>query len=732
MSVATLVPIALWTVRSGLGLVLLLPLYVAPGMVYPFTTGKAFAFQIIVEVLLPPWVLLLAISPAHRPRPSPLTISVAAFVAIVALADVTGVNPAHSFWSSFVRMDGLNGLLHVLVFFAMLRSVVTTDTGWRRYFAASSAVSVIVAVLAIGDRLASPTERGGATFGNPLPLGAYLLCHLFIVTFLLCREERRGRRGVLAAAAVLQAVALVATGGRGVLLALFVAAAGVVAVTAFRRGLRGPERLVRNLAVAAVVIAIAATTALFAARAAGFIPDSAPLSYAFDRRSLGIRLFLWDTAWEGIKERPLLGWGQENFYVVYGRRHDPSGWADYPWADRTHNVLLEWLFAAGVPGLLAYLALFVAAARGLRGAARAGRLSALEATMLGGLLAGYLLQNLLAFDTLQTYVVFFSVLAFLDHVAAPESRPIADAQMVPALGGGFAFAALACLVSLVALYELNGRPMRGAREIGVAVEAWDGRRPIAEVHAHFENALRQGTLSRVEAAEWMASVVPEALGTRGIGTREERAALVRATVAALTRATDVAAVDPKHLFMLGAVARSAIALDPAYGAVSTAALTRAVALGQRNPGFAYELALAHLARGAGEEAVASMQAVLARVPAHKASLAALAAVAVRAGRPDVADEAVRRARALDPELGGLRLMAESVADAGDRGRARALIDEIITRRPHDAEAHRYRAILLRSMGETEAAMAAARTAAELDPSVKKGADEFVRGLNRAR
>ncbi len=165
---------ALWVMRGGIAVVLLLPLYVAPSMVYPFVTGKAFVFRILVEALLAPWALLLALSPEHRPARSRLTAAVIVFVAVAAVADVFGVNPAHSFWSSYARMEGLSGLLHVLVFFMMLTSAITRDSEWLGYFQGSALVSVAVSVLALGEKVATGASRVSGTFGNAGHLASYL------------------------------------------------------------------------------------------------------------------------------------------------------------------------------------------------------------------------------------------------------------------------------------------------------------------------------------------------------------------------------------------------------------------------------------------------------------------------------------------------------------------------------------------------------------------------------
>jgi hypothetical protein len=71
------------------------------------------------------------------------------------------------------------------------------------------------------------------------------------------------------------------------------------------------------------------------------------------------RFTVWNLAFEGFKERPLLGWGQEGFNFVFNTYYTPELWSQEPWFDRAHNIFLDWLIAGGILGLLGYLSLYV-------------------------------------------------------------------------------------------------------------------------------------------------------------------------------------------------------------------------------------------------------------------------------------------------------------------------------------------------------------------------------------
>ena len=71
------------------------------------------------------------------------------------------------------------------------------------------------------------------------------------------------------------------------------------------------------------------------------------------------RLGAWEAGLRAFAERPLLGWGPENFGAAYGR-HASGFAARWVSHDRAHNALVETAVTTGIPGLAAWLALWAA------------------------------------------------------------------------------------------------------------------------------------------------------------------------------------------------------------------------------------------------------------------------------------------------------------------------------------------------------------------------------------
>ena len=88
----------------------------------------------------------------------------------------------------------------------------------------------------------------------------------------------------------------------------------------------------------------------------------------FEGKNIGeSRLSTWKVSFDALKEKPILGWGQENFVVAFDKYYDPSlpkigniapGDTPTEWFDRAHSFIFDVSITGGIPALLIYLSLF--------------------------------------------------------------------------------------------------------------------------------------------------------------------------------------------------------------------------------------------------------------------------------------------------------------------------------------------------------------------------------------
>jgi len=492
-----------------------------PSLFFPYITGKNFAFRIIVEVMAVAWLALAQ----FRPRRSWLIAALALFVLVMAIADAFGAVPFKSFWSNFERMDGWITIAHVLVYTIVAASVMQTEKLWRYLWWTTLGVSVYLAlygffqiagITSLGQGgQAGLSARVDATFGNPIYFAVYMLFHIFIAAMLWAGvwasrrpADRLAPSLLFGAIILLDTSALFFTGTRGTMLGLIGGALLAAVLYAFVRGswkVRGTVLgIIAAVVLSAGIITLSRESAFV--QSVGFLQRLATIS--FSDPTIKARFLNMGIAWEGVKERPLLGWGQENYAIVFDKYYDPRMHGQEPWFDRVHNSIFDWLVAGGVLGLLAYLSIFVAALWALWRplfvrAAKDGFTHA-ERSILTGLLAGYFVHNLTVFDNVTSYILFGTILAFIVYrdSAASEAPAITERRILSKTY--LPYAAIAAALAVWALaWWVNSAALAQNRTLLQAIAPHD--EGYARNLELFEEAISYGSLGTQEAREQLAS-----------------------------------------------------------------------------------------------------------------------------------------------------------------------------------------------------------------------------------
>ncbi|HVV39401.1 MAG TPA: O-antigen ligase family protein [Candidatus Paceibacterota bacterium] len=508
-----------WILIVGLCLVPFVSFIIAsgtiiPNMFFPYITGKNFVFRILVELLLLVYVVLALREPAYRPKSSPLMWAVGGFVLWMGLATLFSVDPVKSFWSNFERMDGYITVLHMFALFVIASAVLAAEKWWDRFFNVVIAVAAIQGLDALAQLLHlfgfAPSSQSGAridtTFGNAIYVAVFMLFAMFITLYMLTRERRSVMmQSLYGIALVLEGMALFYSQTRGALLGvvLGLVVAGVyVAVRA-----NTPEwKTLRmwSMGLLAALVVLAGT--FYAIRDTSFVKSSPTLNRIAlisltDTTTLS-RFTLWkDMALPGAMEKPIFGWGQENFSFIFNKYYVPSMYNQEQWFDRTHNEFIDWLVAGGIPAFLLYISFFALAAWAIVRSS----LNAPEQGILLGLLAAYGFSNLTVFHDLMSFACFFLILAF---VHALSWRPLPRYMILykPVHDHGIAIVApIAALVLLTGAWFFNAGGLARAQTLLNAIQGNDpatGAVITPEQHlAYFKQSLSYGPLGKQENVE---------------------------------------------------------------------------------------------------------------------------------------------------------------------------------------------------------------------------------------
>lgn len=480
-----------WGVLAGIFLVPLVPFIIADGgasnhgfyvpftnLFFPFITGKNFAFRILVALMLLCYVLLALREPKYRPQASTLMWATGAFVGWMAVATLFSVDPAKSFWSNFERMEGYLGLLHLFAWFVVSGAVLSATRLWDRFFNVTIFASAVMGLNALMQIIgwveisSQSGPRADTTFGNATYLAVYMLIHVFLTLFMLARAKRStGLQMLYGLALVLQVCGLYFTETRGALLGLIgglIVAALYVAIFAKGQEWRG----LRRTAIGGLVAIAVLVGGFLALKDTAIIEQSNTLRRLADislsERTTQSRLLIWSQmVLPGFAEKPITGWGQENFNFVFNKYYTPAMYDQEQWFDRAHNQFLDWLIAGGLPAFLLYTSLYVLAAWIVF---RSRELSVAEQAAFIGLLAGFAFNNLFVFDNLLSAVFFFALLAYFHSLSKrgqPSlawSKPVGDHTMA-------IVAPIAAGVVLVGAWALNAPGLARATTLVHAIQS---------------------------------------------------------------------------------------------------------------------------------------------------------------------------------------------------------------------------------------------------------------------
>ncbi len=182
----------------------------------------------------------------------------------------------------------------------------------------------------------------------------------------------------------------------------------------------------RMISVGVIVLIIVAGIIFWTNRGSAFVRNNEVLNrlatISINDVKTQARGYIWPMAVKGALERPILGWGQENFNYIFNANYEPAMYAQEHWFDRAHNVYLDWLVATGFVGLIAYLALYVL----LLVRIWKSSLTIAEKSVFTGLVVGYAIHNVFVFDNIASYIMFFAVLAFgesqINRAHSPKAK----------------------------------------------------------------------------------------------------------------------------------------------------------------------------------------------------------------------------------------------------------------------------------------------------------------------
>ncbi|MBU4298857.1 O-antigen ligase family protein [Patescibacteria group bacterium] len=410
-------------------LILLTPLIGPPltnNFFFPFVGPKSLYFMGLAELIFFTWLFLIIIDKRFRPKFNLILLGLILFLTVSIVSAFYGVDPSYSFWSKFERMAGILMLLHLFAFFLVVSSVFKKED-WKKIFAISIGAGVIEAIIASTAK--SPMMRGGGTIGNDSFLGTYLLFNLF---FALCLflKSKGGIKIYSAICFVITSLILLLSDAKAAKLSFL---AGVILL--FILWLIFSQRKKLKIIGASLFLLLFISGSFFVFSA--FQPESFVRKGIIEKtvgETFGGRFVVWQGAWQGFLQKPLLGWGPENFEFAFTENYNPCMGtarcgADI-WYDRAHNVIFDTLVTSGALGMLSYILIFLLTFYVLGRNYLRKKTDFWTAGIFTVLLISYFVQNLTVFDMISSYMIFFLILGFIAQKEIPEAETIREPRFL--------------------------------------------------------------------------------------------------------------------------------------------------------------------------------------------------------------------------------------------------------------------------------------------------------------
>lgn len=485
----------------GLFAIPFLTLYVENDFFFPYITGKNFLFRIIVEVVLASWIVLALYDVRYRPRFSWILGSFGILITVMLAASLQAEHVGTALWSNFERMDGYVTLAHVFAYFVVLGSMLTTPKAWSYFLHTTVVVAGIVALKGL-SQLSVSGARIDSSLGNAAYMAVYMLFHIFFLFYLFAQTKVTPYRFVYSLLIVLFIFVLLQTGTRGTAIGLVTGSVAMVGYIALF-GARFVQA--RKYALGALVAIVLLAGSFIAARDTSFIQSNPSLARVANidlGNDLRIRSIIWGMSLEGIKEKPILGWGQGNFNYVFNEQYDPRLYEQEQWFDRVHNIFFDWLIAGGVLGLVSYFSIFAALFYYL--VIKPWRqpdnsMTVIERGILVGLIVGYVTHNLVVFDNIVSYIFFGTVIALIHSRVAVPMPKVMDFKIPPVLVTQIVLPIM-LVATAATVYFVNIPSMQAAGDVIVAFQG----KTLEARYAGFDVALARDSFARQEIIEQFA------------------------------------------------------------------------------------------------------------------------------------------------------------------------------------------------------------------------------------
>lgn len=362
----------------------LFPIILFKGYLYNGTSSRAIFLMIVIEIL----AIVFALTLFKKDREvkffkSPIAITMSLYFLVLIIAGLQGVDPSMSFWSKAARVSGIFFFSHLVMLYYFLSYLFKDDKTQRDFlkvFLVSTGIYSILSFLGPeGLGLIFKTRLwDGFTFGNSTFAAMYLFA-AFLLSIYYIRSKEDGDKKwwyrfipivflinpYIINHKVWKGQVDLISNPMGIVgearATAYVMAVSVIALLVFYFGSKiSSAKIRKGLVWSAIVLVIVSSAFL----TRSFLAEDGYLRGVYLSQATSARPIVWDLSMNMIEERPVLGWGTDNFDRGFEQNYDnrllEERFGNEAWFDRAHNVFIDQTVDTGYVGVTFYLLVYFA------------------------------------------------------------------------------------------------------------------------------------------------------------------------------------------------------------------------------------------------------------------------------------------------------------------------------------------------------------------------------------
>jgi len=729
--------------KWGIFISLFVPLIIFSQHLSPFHFGKMIVFRIIVELLLVLYIPLMIADKRYRPKWNLILTSVSIFTGLYIFTGIIGVNSFNSFWGSLERMGGTFSFIHFWVYFIVLVSVIKTEIDWNKILKISTLVGFLSILFAYGQLWIKGKffvgwqhgERVIGTIGNPALFAGYLIFVIYLAIFLLLKNgSPKWQKWFFVAVIVLGAPILTITAVRGAVIAFW----GSLFLLALFLLFKSKNQKVKKYLAIAIVVFVVVVAMIGFNRNQDWVKNNSVLNRISDislkTDTIQTRLWSWESALQGIKEKPIFGWGPENFMFLhmkyFNSKHFTGLGSETIW-DRAHNMPLEILSTMGIVGLISYLSIFFFLFCFLYRGLKNRKINKNVFGVLSATIIAYFVQNLFIFDTTANYLMFFLALGYINYLNSKEEENSSNTIItkVPSI----VLTAILLALSLILIFAINIKASKAnyacTRGI-VAVKS-----SAQESYNYYKKALEyNSSAGAYEIRHKFATFAIQVANAQRGNKKNIDTGLLHKAIEEVKKNTEKYPMDTTPYLYVGRMYILLIDEEPdTAGNLAEEFINKAINLNDKNPRIWYELGQAQISQQKYQESFNSFKRALDLNPNVSLSywLVGIGAYYLQ--------NYEESAQYLDQAIAkGYTNYANSITDimrmvsvyekAKNYQRVRELYELAVLEEPDNAQLHASLATAYAVTGDYVRAKEEALKSAEIDPDFEADAQKFINSL----